>query len=67
MDCISLLLLLHTNSQGEIIAIMMLDREERETYTLIVKAVDSAASPNTAYSTVITIIIIITDNHTLFH
>ncbi len=29
-----------------------LDREERETYSLIVIAVDSAVPPNTAYSTV---------------
>ena len=42
----------HKIMQGTINTTMMLDREERETYTLIVKAMDSAPTPNTAYSTV---------------
>ena len=38
--------------QGGINTAEMLDREERAAYTLIVKVVDNATTPNTAYSTV---------------
>ena len=38
--------------QGVIQTLEMLDREERSIYTLLVQAVDSASTPNTAYATV---------------
>lgn len=37
----------------------VLDREERATYTLVIKAEDSAAVPNTAYATVSIVLIIL--------
>lgn len=40
------------SDQGDIAALTMLDREERDLYSIIVEAVDSVMPPNTAVALV---------------
>ncbi|XP_030347049.1 protocadherin Fat 4-like [Strigops habroptila] len=54
------------SDQGDIVALAMLDREERDLYSIIVEAVDSAVPPNTAVALVTVEVSDVNDNPPVF-